>query len=76
MAHSGNEAARRVMTGDLGVREHCERGENSQFTAQGRLWRLICVPLGSAWCAADHSERQIKIQLLIEGLDGSVEMPQ
>lgn len=37
---------------------------------------LICVPFSSAWCAADHRERKIKVQVLVVGLDGSMEMPQ
>lgn len=45
MAHCGNEAARRVMTGDLRVRAHHEKGEDSEFTARGRHLRPDLCPL-------------------------------
>lgn len=45
MAHCGNEAARRVMTGDLRVRAHHARGEDSEFTARGRHLRPDLCPL-------------------------------
>lgn len=62
MAHSGNEAARRVMTRDLRVRAHHESGGRTPSSLlKADISGLIFVPLKSAWSfAADHRERNIK----------------